>query len=64
MLAFPSEILEQPVCLNLMLLNNSETYYYITIQAFNDKALLKRSMDRAMFPAYLKEVTRALLCNT
>lgn len=62
MFAFPSEILEQPACLNLMLLNNFEIYYYI--QAFKDKALLKRSMDHATFPAYLKEVTRAFLCNT
>lgn len=34
MLSSASEILEQPVCLKLMLLNNSEIYYYI--QAFND----------------------------
>lgn len=62
MLAFSSEILIQLVCLNFMLLNNSEIYYYIL--AFNEEALLKRFVDHARFPAYLKEVTRALLSNT
>jgi len=33
MLASSYKVSEQPVCLNLMLLNHTEIYYYIT--AFN-----------------------------